>query len=95
MLLSSAHAGRMLESILRPLLEYDRAHQAELVETLRAYLAAGTSLTRSAKTLTVHPNTVVYRLRRIRELSGRDPQSMEDLLILSLALKLMELRSPQ
>jgi sugar diacid utilization regulator len=93
MLLSSSHAGRMLDAILRPLLEYDRAHQAELVETLRAYLAAGTSLTGSAKVLTVHPNTVVYRLRRIRELSGRDPQAMDDLLILFLALKLTELRS--
>jgi sugar diacid utilization regulator len=93
MLRASSHARRILEETLRPLLEYDRTHRAELVATLRAYLSAGTNLTKSARLLTVHPNTVVYRLRRIRELCGRDPHSMEDLQILFLALKLNELTS--
>jgi sugar diacid utilization regulator len=94
MLRSSSHAQRLLDAALRPLLDYDREHSAELVETLQAYLAAGTNLTQSARLLTVHPNTVVYRLRRIRELTGRDPQSIDELLVLFLALKLNELRSP-
>jgi DNA-binding PucR family transcriptional regulator len=42
--------------------------------------------------LTVHANTVVYRLRRIRELTGRDPQAVDELMVLYLALKLEELR---
>jgi sugar diacid utilization regulator len=94
MLRSSAHAHRMLDAVLRPLLEYDRIHQAELLDTLRAYLAADANLTRSARLLTVHPNTVVYRLRRIRHLTGRDPRAAEELLVLFLALKLMELKAP-
>ncbi|MCW3065864.1 MAG: hypothetical protein JWN32_3036 [Solirubrobacterales bacterium] len=93
MLRASPHARRILKETLRPLIEYDRAHRAELVQTLRAYLSAATNLTQSARLLTVHPNTVVYRLRRIRELSGRDPHAMEDLQILFLALKLSELSS--
>jgi hypothetical protein len=91
MLRASPHARRILIETLKPLLDYDRAHRSELVPTLRAYLAADANLTRSAGQLTVHPNTVVYRLRRIRELSGRDPHAMEDLLVLFLALKLREL----
>jgi DNA-binding PucR family transcriptional regulator len=43
--------------------------------------------------LTVHPNTVVYRLRRMRELSGRDPRDVDDLVGLALALKLHELHA--
>jgi DNA-binding PucR family transcriptional regulator len=43
--------------------------------------------------LQVHPNTVVYRLRRIRELTGRDPQNTNDLLLLFLGLKLSELKA--
>jgi DNA-binding PucR family transcriptional regulator len=93
MLRASPHAQRILEQTLRPLVEYDQAHRAELVKTLRAYLSARTNLTKSARLLTVHPNTVVYRLRRIRELTGRDPHAMEDLQILFLALKLSELSS--
>jgi hypothetical protein len=93
MLRSSPHARRILRETLQPLIEYDRAHRSELVATLRAYLAAGPNLTQTARLLTVHANTVVYRLRRIRELTGRDPQAMEDLQILYLALKLDELTS--
>ena len=92
MLLSSPHARRILEATLSPLREYDHAHQAALVSTLRAYLDEGTNLTRSARTLMVHSNTVLYRLRRIRELSGRDPRDLRELVILYLGLKLSDLR---
>jgi len=70
------------------------AKSAQLVPTLRAYVTCAFNLTRSAELLQVHPNTVVYRLRRIRELSGRDPQDPDDLLLLFLGLKLVELRAP-
>ncbi len=90
---SSRHADRVLEDTIGPLLRYDAEKQAELVQTLRAYVDAGFNLTKSADLLCVHPNTVVYRLRRIRELSGRDPHSPDDLLLLYLGLKLTELNS--
>ena len=93
MIRSTPHADRILDSTLRPLLDYDDAKHASLVETLRAYIGAGFNLTRSAEVLQVHPNTVVYRLRRIRELTGRDPQEADDLLLLFLGLKLSELRA--
>jgi DNA-binding PucR family transcriptional regulator len=91
MLRSSSHADRILAETLRPVIEYDRTHHASLITTLQAYLGARLSLTRSGKILSVHPNTVVYRLRRIGELSGRDPRNADDLLVLSLALHLHEL----
>ena len=75
------------------MIQYDRTHQSALVTTLRTYLDAGLNLTRTANALFVHANTVVYRLRRIRELSGRDPRNPDDVLILSLAIKFDELRS--
>ncbi|MEV6447222.1 helix-turn-helix domain-containing protein [Amycolatopsis sp. NPDC051716] len=45
----------------------------ELVETLDAYLALDTNRRRTAAQLHVHPNTVDYRLRRVRDLTGIDP----------------------
>jgi sugar diacid utilization regulator len=91
LLRASPHARSNLREVLRPLQDYDRAHHAELVPTLRAYVSASTNLTETGRLLTVHPNTVGYRLRRIKELSGHDPHVMEDLQILFLALKLSEL----
>lgn len=93
MVRSSPHGDRIVESTLRALIDYDAERQAELVSTLRAYIASGFNLTRSAETLCVHPNTVVYRLRRVKEISGRDPHDPDDLLLLFLALKLTGLNA--
>lgn len=91
---SSPLADRMLGEAIGPLREYDERRNAELLRTLRAFFDSGYNLTRAAATLSVHPNTVVYRLRRVRELSGRDPHDPNDLLLLSLGLRLAEPQTP-
>jgi sugar diacid utilization regulator len=91
MLDSSMPAQRILKETLRPLINYDEARHAALVPTLRAYLEARFNITKSAEALFVNPNTVVYRLRRIKELCGRDPHDPNDLLVLYLAMKLADL----
>jgi sugar diacid utilization regulator len=80
-----------LETTLRRLREHDSRSRSDLVETLRAYIRSGFSLARSATGLHVHANTVVYRLNRIKEVTGRDPRDPDDLVILTLALKLDDL----
>ena len=54
---------------LGPLLSDGNAH---LLETLRAYFRAGAATT-AADALHVHPQTLRYRLRQVRELTGHDP----------------------
>jgi DNA-binding PucR family transcriptional regulator len=93
MLDSSVSAQRILTDTLQPLVNYDASRKAALINTLRAYLDARLNITKSAAALFVNPNTVVYRLRRIKELCGRDPNNPEDLIVLSLALKLADLRA--
>jgi sugar diacid utilization regulator len=93
MLDSSLSAQRILKDTLQPLVNYDTARKASLINTLRAYVAASLNITKSAAVLFVNPNTVVYRLRRIKEVCGRDPHDPNDLLVLALALKLADLRS--
>jgi DNA-binding PucR family transcriptional regulator len=90
---SNPRSHRLLSEALGLLHEYDREHGATLVPTLGAYLRTGFNITRSAKELHVHPNTVVYRLRRIRELTGRDPTDPNDLLLLCVGLKVAELET--
>jgi sugar diacid utilization regulator len=86
LLRTSPDADRLLGELLEPLSHYDAERGADLVATLRTYVQCGFSPTRSAQQLIVHPNTVLYRLRRIRELTGRDPQEPDDLVLLALAL---------
>jgi DNA-binding PucR family transcriptional regulator len=84
---SSPAIERALDDTLRPLLEYDRARRTHLVATLRAYVDAGFNVTKSAAALYVHPNTVVYRLRRIKQITGRDVHEPNELLVLILSMK--------
>ncbi|SFC72221.1 PucR C-terminal helix-turn-helix domain-containing protein [Nocardioides terrae] len=63
------------------------AHQAEvLMTTLRALLAHHGSPTHAAQDLYCHRNTVIYRMRQLQALTGRDLADPEDRLLLMLAL---------
>ncbi len=88
---STSKSELLLDDGLVPLTEYDADHKAELVPTLRAYFESGFNLTKTAGILCVHPNTVVYRLKRIKEITARDPHNPNDLLLLCLGLKLLGL----
>jgi PucR C-terminal helix-turn-helix domain/GGDEF-like domain len=87
LLRTSPDADRLLRAVLEPVTAYDAERNADLLATLRTYIDCGFSPTRSAERLIVHPNTVLYRLGRIRELTGRDPRDPDDVVLLALALK--------
>jgi PucR family transcriptional regulator, purine catabolism regulatory protein len=76
--------------LLGPLVEHDRARNGSLVATLRAYLETGEQQ-QAAKQLRVHPNTLRYRLDRIREISGVDLEDAETRLNLAVALRVQSL----
>jgi hypothetical protein len=62
-------AGLLTGTLLAGLRPDDEFHR-ELVATALAYLDHGRRLDQTAAALFVHPNTVRYRLRRLRELAG-------------------------
>ncbi len=90
LLRAPGHTDALLEETVQPLLDYDARKGAPLLPTLRAYVGANFSLTKAAAELSVNPNTVVYRLRRIHTLTRRDPLQVDDLLLLSLGLRLYD-----
>jgi len=76
-----------VEGVLGPVVAHDRSRGGHLLATLRAYLDADCHTAPAAQRLTVRPNTVAYRLRRIGELCGRDLASTAALIELGLALR--------
>jgi hypothetical protein len=76
------------ERLLGPLLAYDARHRAELLPTLREFLACSGSWNACAAKMYVHVNTVRYRIRRIEELTGRDLSSLDDQVDFFLALRI-------
>ena len=91
-LLLATVPGSVLRSfrqrMLGPLVAYDQRHRAELLPTLREFLACSGSWNVCATTMYVHVNTVRYRIRRIEELTGRDLSSLDDQVDFFLALRI-------
>lgn len=90
MLLASV-PGPLLRSfrdrLLGPLAEYDARHNAELLPTLKSFLACDGSWSACASRMYLHVNTVRYRIGRIEALTGRDLSALPDRVDFFLALR--------
>ncbi len=78
---------RFASDWLSALVEYDAQHNAELVPTLASYLEHGANSASTATALSVHRNTLKYRLQRVREVSGHDLSEPDTLFNLQLAVR--------
>ena len=81
----------MANESLNPLRTFDATHGAELMTTLESYLSNNGSVAAVAEALTLHRNTVRYRLAQITEMTGYDPSITADRVQLWLALAVSRL----
>ncbi|HEY8692021.1 MAG TPA: helix-turn-helix domain-containing protein [Chloroflexota bacterium] len=91
-LLAQLHGTAELRSFqqetLGELIDYDEKSGRQLLPTLEAFFTSNGNLSKTAEMLFVHRNTLMYRLKRIEELTGvtlDDPETRFDL---QLALKM-------
>ncbi|MER7698229.1 helix-turn-helix domain-containing protein [Streptomyces sp. NPDC096095] len=83
---SPALAGALADRVLGPLDRLDPADRDVIVETLTAWLDADGSAQRAGAKLYCHRNTVLNRLRRFEQLTGRCLTRPRDAVEVSLAL---------
>jgi purine catabolism regulator len=84
---SQEEAQALVSRVLGPLIEYDDANGTDLVYSLTSFLAMQRSWQRCAERLHVHRQTVIYRMRRVEQITGRTLSETEDISILWLALR--------
>jgi sugar diacid utilization regulator len=58
----------------------------ELIETLKVFFEHNLNLMETARTMSVHRNTIIYRLNQIYDLTKLDPRSLDDAIIFRVAL---------
>lgn len=82
------------EQLYRRYLGPMTAHQgsAEILDTVQVYLRQHRSIGATARTLSVHPNTIRYRLTRFRALTGADLSSTDTLVEVWWALEYASIR---
>lgn len=68
--------------------EQNRVLPREFRETIQAFASFGQNIAETARALYIHRNTLLYRLDKIHEITGRDIRKFEDLTVLWTALLL-------
>lgn len=79
---------------VEPLVRYDNQYRSDLLGTLEEYLASDCNMNATARAIFAHRHTVAYRLERVKELSGLDPQISEDRERLGLGIKAYRILAP-
>jgi PucR family transcriptional regulator, purine catabolism regulatory protein len=76
------------------LVRYDNQYRSDLLGTLEEYLASDCNMNATARAIFAHRHTVAYRLERVKELTGLDPQISEDRERLGLGIKAYRILAP-
>jgi sugar diacid utilization regulator len=79
---------------VEPLVRYDNQYRSDLLGTLEEYLASDCNMNATARSIFAHRHTVAYRLERVKELTGLDPQISEDRERLGLGIKAYRILAP-
>ena len=64
------------EDTVAPIVKYDDQYATDLVGTLEAYLEQNCNMNATAAAIYAHRHTVAYRLDRVKELTGLDPDAV-------------------
>ena len=56
-----------------------------LIETVDTFFNENMSLTQTAKALSIHCNTLLYRLSKVKKITGLDPRKFNDAVKIKLA----------
>lgn len=82
-------AKQLYHPAILTLLEYDRDNETELVKTVYEYIRNQYNVTRTAEVLYVHRTTALFRLDRIRTLTGIDWEDPRTRLHLAMTFELL------
>ncbi|GLX93527.1 helix-turn-helix domain-containing protein [Herbidospora sp. NBRC 101105] len=84
-------SGHLVGGVLGPLLALEGADRDVLLTTLETWLLCEGSAARAAGRLYCHRNTIINRIRRIEQLTGRSLSRPRDIVDLTLALDAVRL----
>lgn len=87
---SAPDADLLIEQTLSQLLQHDKQHGSEYVRSLRVFLEENRSWNVAADKLHVHKQTLVYRMRRVTEMSGLRLDQTADVALFWAALEALD-----
>ena len=89
-LASDTEVSQLLSPLYYQLQRYDKENASSYLQTLQVYLECHMNTVRAAKELYIQRSTMIYRLKRIREITGCDLKNRDDLLHLFLTFSILD-----
>ena len=80
----------LVRRLLGPIFDYEQSQEGDLLVTLRTYLDSQRSWQKTAAALFAHRQTIIYRIRKIGELTGLDMGETSTVAQLWFALQIHE-----
>jgi purine catabolism regulator len=88
---SRDEAQMMVDHVLGAIIDYDNEADTDLVHSLRVFLECNRSWKLAASKLFVHKQTLIYRMHRVEEFTGRKLSETTDVVDFWLALRAYEI----
>ncbi|MDE5413764.1 PucR family transcriptional regulator [Alkalihalobacterium chitinilyticum] len=76
------------ESVITPLINYDQVRQMELVRTFIIFTQHHYNVSKTARSLSLHRQSLLYRLRKIEKLTKLSLVNPDDLFLLNLSIRI-------
>ena len=83
--------AKFVDELLYPVLEYDRQKNGELLKTLQTYFETNRNFKLTSQKIFTHYNTILYRIRKVEELTGISLNNPEDSLNAEIAVNIHKL----
>jgi PucR family transcriptional regulator, purine catabolism regulatory protein len=77
----------IIMSTVEPLVEYNKQRNIDLIDTISTYNHYQGNVSQTARALFLHRQSLLYRLRKIEELTGLSLVDPDDLFLLDLSIK--------
>ena len=90
MLANNTELGHLYSPVYYRLKRYDKENGTSYLKTLREYLNCYQNTAQAAKNLFIQRSTMIYRLKRIREIADNDLTGRDDLLHLYLTFSIID-----
>lgn len=79
---------QMTLSTLGALIDYDQQRGLDLLNTLVVYIRNQGNVSQTSRVLSLHRQSLLYRLKKIESITGRSLEDPDDLFLLDLSIKL-------
>lgn len=84
--ISSSNLNEFIMDYLQPVIEYDRQHEGELLQTLKVLLKCNGCKQETAKRLFIVRQTLYHRIQKLEDLLGQDFMSPEKRMAIEFAI---------